>query len=96
MEPCKFHRKTLLLIEDKNLHTILKEHIDEVLKDAQGQTPHRILDLEKERLFEIMVNWLSLEKQRPSFEVVATEFSFPAEINGLPVQLQVDRIGQNR
>jgi len=52
----------------------------------------RFLELERERLVALLHEWMQIERQRDSFEVVATEQAQAVMIGGLVLQLRLDRV----
>ncbi len=52
------------------------------------------MKLEQNRLQNLLVNWLELEKRRPYFNVIAIEKSTQIRINNVSVNLRIDRIDE--
>lgn len=50
--------------------------------------------LEQERLSQLIMAWLEMEKTRPAFKVVAIEQALDITFAGLPLKLRIDRIDQ--
>ncbi len=50
--------------------------------------------LEQERLQQLILEWLALEKTRPAFSVIAIEKEVEISFAGLPLKLRIDRIDQ--
>ncbi|WP_170287351.1 PD-(D/E)XK nuclease family protein [Halioglobus maricola] len=50
------------------------------------------LDIEQQRLENLMLEWLALESQRDPFAVTEREASLEMELAGIPFRLRVDRI----
>lgn len=50
--------------------------------------------LEQERLQQLILEWLALEKTRPPFSVIAIEQDVEITFAGLPLKLRIDRIDQ--
>jgi ATP-dependent helicase/DNAse subunit B len=48
--------------------------------------------LEKLSLIDLLSDWLNLERGRESFQVLATEKQCTVNLNGIPVNLRIDRI----
>ncbi len=53
------------------------------------------LEVEQQRMVNMVYEWLLNEKQRPPFHVIATEQKVNIEIAGISLQLRVDRIDVN-
>ncbi len=96
----------LLWRELKNQHTLLTlnaQALDNLVETAintactlllkdQSALPSVVLEVETNRLKRLVYQCLAFEKQRPNFEVSALEQSFSYDLQGLNVQVQVDRI----
>jgi probable DNA repair protein len=54
--------------------------------------PHRHLELEELRLTKLVTEWLEYEASRVEFEVAETELQRTVHINGLTLDLRIDRI----
>ena len=54
--------------------------------------PRRYLELEELRLTSLVTEWLEYEATRIAFEVADTEVKRTVHINGLTLNLQLDRI----
>jgi ATP-dependent helicase/nuclease subunit B len=50
--------------------------------------------IEKQRLFDLMNEWLSFEKTRTSFKVIAHEENIHIELPGISLRARIDRIDQ--
>ncbi len=50
------------------------------------------LDLERERLEVLLLEWLEVERERPPFAVHAREEALDTELLGIPLRLRVDRV----
>ena len=71
------------------------ERIIAKYEQAMPKTLRYLLEIEKMRLMDIIFRWLNYEKQRvEGFDVVAFEQPFIAEIDGLTLNLRIDRIDQ--
>lgn len=82
----------LLALDDNALSAL----IDQAIKHAFDEVSANLNDLfsrsEYQRLSHLLQQWLSFEKQRDGFEVIATEQRFDYTINQLNIHLVVDRI----
>lgn len=52
------------------------------------------LELERLRLAPLLLEWLTLERQRPPFQVIAREETLETQLAGLPLRLRIDRVDQ--
>lgn len=50
--------------------------------------------VQRERLVDLLMEWVELESARPDFRVVATEKKLTAEFGGISVRLQLDRVDE--
>ncbi len=82
-----------------SLPEILDFHIAEIFRKRRGSDQDSgwskaYLQVEKERLHSLLLQWLDYEITRTDFTVEACEKESEAEINGLQLRLRVDRIDQ--
>ncbi len=86
---------TLCQYNQAELESLVKTCVDAVLTRHASQRPYalrpRYQALERTRLLELALAWLAIEKQRPSFRVVATESTQSVEFAGLSLTLRLDR-----
>lgn len=80
-----------------DLRGFVEGHVQLVLAQempagARDQMPQRYLELEGERLTNLVTEWLEFERTRAPFEVIATEFSKETTVAGLSLQLRLDRL----
>ncbi|QAB15803.1 PD-(D/E)XK nuclease family protein [Hydrogenovibrio thermophilus] len=85
-------QNTLLALDDDNLVAKLHTFLDEAMQPLMQQFDDHYLALEKERITELLMNWLALEKQRPSFKVVAFEEVHTPTIAGIEFKIKIDRV----
>ena len=89
-------QKTLIELPSEQLLSQVKEAVNMELLRYQQREPELLgshyLELELERQSRLIVRWLELEKERPSFTVAACEESLKVEFNGLPLTLRLDRL----
>jgi probable DNA repair protein len=81
------------------LGTILGRHIETVFADRyrdkrQSEWMKTYLQVERDRLQELLMQWLRYETKREPFTVVECEKQVNAEVGGLKLNLRVDRIDQ--
>lgn len=74
------------------LTDILAEAISDVMFRIGKNLTSRFLELEQQRMIEIILKWLELELERDDFQVLATEQTIEGNIGKLAIRLQVDRI----
>jgi ATP-dependent helicase/nuclease subunit B len=86
----------LLTIDEQQLREIIQSAIEEALHPLLSARPTTMNEtfqsLEKDRLFKLTNQWLALEKERPSFEVIATEEWQQLNLAGLVINMRADRI----
>lgn len=85
----------LLALAD--LAAFLEGHVRRVLQDkmparARECMPPRYIELEGQRLVELITEWLRFEQGRQPFTVVETEKRTDVSIAGLPLHLRLDRV----
>jgi len=79
-------------------HTALGQRIDDCIEYALRQNRHPALDngifrqIEKNRLEKHMLRWMTCEKHRQPFTVVASEKRITYVLNGIELELTIDRI----
>ncbi len=71
---------------------IISQAINELF--PHEQQPLRLLQLETQRLQQLLLNWLEQEKQRHPFTVIATEQTLETRFADLQINLRVDRIDE--
>jgi ATP-dependent helicase/nuclease subunit B len=90
--------KTLQSLSDAMLCENIEHCVESVVtkyERAMPKTLRYLLKIEKMRLIDVIFRWLNYEKQRvEEFDVVAFEQPFVAEIDGLTLNLRIDRIDQ--
>lgn len=76
----------------------LQEKIENATQKALGKHQSRLLkqpkfyELEKERIVELIQQWLAFEMERTDFEVVHQEEKISLNISGIRLSLRIDRI----
>jgi probable DNA repair protein len=90
----------LLALEDGALGERVAGAVAEALQRGQRKRgaplPAGFLALERERLCELLLEWLRLERVRAPFEVVGTEQPLAADLGGLHLELRADRVDRLR
>lgn len=92
------NQATLLALDDAALTTLVN-HTTQAAVDAVKQKRGTSIgviyaQLEQERLQQLILEWLALEKMRPAFSLVAIEQEVEIDFAGLPLKLRIDRIDQ--
>jgi hypothetical protein len=77
-----------------DLRLLVRESIAEAVQTKEAGPLHKLsIDTERERLEEVMLDWLALEHARQEpFTVEMIEHARKFEVPGLSVQLRIDRI----
>ena len=94
----KTHHKLIQLSTDEKENIInqsIKSALLEITRDKPLILKSRYCQIEHQRLFEQIQDWLELEKQRSPFQVVAIEQSHSTQIGKLTLNLRIDRIDQS-
>ncbi|MEY3183242.1 MAG: ATP-dependent helicase/deoxyribonuclease subunit [Pseudomonadota bacterium] len=86
----------LCALSEPALRDLLGNMIQETLERWQTLQPHRLSEttmaLEYKRLMGLLLDWVSLEKQRPPFAVLSVEKHQVIVIQGLTLKICIDRI----
>jgi len=82
----------LLTLSDDEIKKRLNSHIQTSFEALKNGFDEHYLELEQARIFELLFKWVELEKQRPSFAVVATEQAKTITLAGIEFKVIVDRI----
>lgn len=87
---------TLSNFDDDTIDKRIHQAIDEAVANmalAQYQRK-RYIELEKLRTYQLVKQWLTIEKDRPPFKVYQHESSTTITLNRLTINIRVDRIDQ--
>lgn len=87
------HARLAALSDDalaQRLAPLARRVVDAYLADRPASAA--FADLEAARLVRMAAEWLTLERSRAPFTVEAPEMRLEAEVGGVPLRLQVDRI----
>ena len=77
------------------VRTAMQESFDPKRRSAlPARFPARYLELEEERLTQIVTEWLEYERERLPFAVAGTEVKREVTVAGLKMKLRLDRIDQ--
>ena len=94
----------LLILSTDELELLLRGHIDRAVNvfSRRDNSPFRqaVLNIERQRLRELLTEWLSIESNRSWFEVEQVEQKINVHFCGIDLSLRIDRIdhlggGQN-
>ncbi len=89
---------TLLAMTDLDLQQLIHQSIKNVIKHHSKKTDSKatrfFLNLEKNRLSQLMMAWLTLEKTRPTFKVLEVEQRHQIQLNRLNIHVRIDRVDQ--
>jgi probable DNA repair protein len=88
----------LLVMDAGLLEQAVTEVVEAALAEEARSNPlalsERFKAVESQRLLELALKWLAIEKQRAPFRVMGLEKEVNAEINGVGVHLWIDRIDE--
>lgn len=90
-------QQTLNAAQPGQLTERVDEVVDQALADSvppNGRFARSLARLQRQRLIDLLHEWLRVERTRPSFRVRATEAAMTVRFAAVSVQLQVDRIDE--
>lgn len=91
-------QSALLALDENSINALVHTHTQasiDAIKQKRGNSLGAVYaQLEQERLQQLILTWLELEKTRPGFSVVAIEQDVEIKFGGLPLKLRIDRIDQ--
>lgn len=76
----------------EKINAAIEKSIEDLSAEISYHIPPQVLQIEKNRLRQIMQIWLTLEHERADFVVEACEKKFEVEVEGLKLNLSIDRI----
>jgi ATP-dependent helicase/nuclease subunit B len=86
----------LLAMPEDILENRILSAIESIFSHWQARYPRTLtpqyLRLEKKRTYELIEQFIALEKSRPYFEVVSTEKNRVVNVEGLEIKIRIDRI----
>ncbi|MDG6778529.1 PD-(D/E)XK nuclease family protein [Thiomicrorhabdus sp. zzn3] len=82
----------LLAMDETELKQALNSQIEAGFEALQSQFNEHYLQLEQARIFQLLWQWLEVEKNRPSFSVAKTEQEQLVTLAGIEFKLIIDRI----
>lgn len=87
---------TLRALDEASLAARVRDHAGEVVAEEARRRrnlwPERLQRLEIERLTGLALEWLAIERERPSFTVEEREQARTIEIAGLQLNVKLDRV----
>ncbi|WP_178863264.1 PD-(D/E)XK nuclease family protein [Thiomicrorhabdus cannonii] len=86
------HQGALLSLSDEALQEKLQQHIDACFAALQNSFDRHYLELEQQRILELLLSWMEIERQRPAFAVEQTEQAVSVTLAGVNYRLKIDRI----
>lgn len=90
----KSHQELIQIPQDK-YQNLLTEIIHEVVtEEATTMDNKEYIELEKQRLYKLIDDWLRLEKSRDDFTVISSEEETSAHIGPLDLTVRIDRIDE--
>lgn len=88
----------LCALDDGKFAILIKNHVEKTLMEFKKNYPQHLSEqfqkLEAQRLYDLMLAWLSFEKKREPFNVVAQEGEKTIHLDNIPFRLRIDRIDQ--
>ena len=88
----------LMVLSDEQLalqtEATVKSVLLEQAKTHSWLQGENYLALEQQRMSKMILQWLEVEKQRPSFDVIATEQKITMDFGGLKISLSLDRLDE--
>ncbi|QBZ83729.1 PD-(D/E)XK nuclease family protein [Hydrogenovibrio crunogenus] len=82
----------LLEMDEKAVSELVLQLLEEAMAPLSHQFDAHYLSLEQNRIHQLILEWLALEKDRPSFKVVAFEENHTPTIGGIEFNLKIDRV----
>ncbi len=90
--------RTLASLDDSAVRTLVSNITQEIIGKAQARNPRKLgkvyCELEQKRLTQLLCEWLTGERERPTFEVIAIEQEQEIAFAGLTLKLRIDRIDE--
>ena len=91
----KSHEQLCVLTDiAATIRPIIESCVDDFMQQQVQQQPGRFIELEKNRLLNRITQWLEGEKLRSPFTITALEQKSNAEIGGLHISTQIDRLDE--
>jgi ATP-dependent helicase/nuclease subunit B len=91
-------QENLLALSDDALAQLISEQVNIAISDVKRHKPKHLSDtlcqIESERQSQLLAQWFDVEKQRPPFTVVAMEEARTIHVNGMNINIRIDRVDQ--
>lgn len=88
----------LAALDDAALRTLVNNITGELIGKIQARNPRKLgkvyCSLEQKRLTQLLCEWLTSERERPAFTVIAIEEDMDIQFAGLTLKLRIDRIDE--
>lgn len=85
-------------LDDTELSHFVSKITQDLIGKLQSRNPHKLgkvyCELEQKRLTQLLCEWLTNERERPEFSVIAIEEDNEIEFAGLKLKLRIDRIDE--
>lgn len=92
------NQRALLSLDEEAKQVLCQQVIEYACTDMQHRKPklfgQRLKQLEQERLFALLQNWLAIEIQRSDFTVAHLEYDKKVKFADLEIALRIDRVDQ--
>lgn len=75
-----------------DINNAIEKSMQALRSEISYNIPLQVLQIEHQRLSQLMQTWLAIEMERSDFRVGACEEKYELEIEGLPLNLTIDRI----
>ncbi|MDG4812264.1 PD-(D/E)XK nuclease family protein [Hydrogenovibrio sp. 3SP14C1] len=85
-------QQSLLQMADESVSDLVLQLLEEAMMPLKNQFDEHYLSLEQNRIQQLILDWLALEKARPNFKVVAFEENHTPTIGGIEFNLKIDRV----
>lgn len=88
----------LAALDDSALQILVSNTTQEIIGKVQARNPRKLgkvyCELEQKRLTQLLCEWLTNERERPAFTVIAIEEDSDIAFAGLKLKLRIDRIDE--
>lgn len=82
----------LIAMPEDVLQTTLSDLIEAEMLPLKKRFGDQYIDLESQRILELILDWMALEGQRTSFSVIANEHEVHIDIGGIQFKIKIDRV----
>ncbi|MBS1270160.1 MAG: ATP-dependent helicase/deoxyribonuclease subunit B [Gammaproteobacteria bacterium] len=90
------NHETLIAMNEASIRSVISDCVANALQCqfVDSAFKKQFLEIERERLQALLVEWLALETQRNRFRVVGTEIDAQVDLGGVRFDIRVDRIDE--